>query len=107
MFVGSKVHVMMQTLEVGDRPCLPHGLSVMNTYTKMTTESKQVAVIVKNLTTALITITKGVKITQVVAVNAIPQVGAVLGMLEKLDEMQGVQRAKCQLNREGKYSSSS
>ena len=47
----------------------------------------------KNLTTAPITITKGVKITQVMAVNVIPQVGVVPGMLEKLDEMQGVQQS--------------
>ena len=88
MFLGSNVHVMMQTLEEGDGPCLPHGLDIMNTYTKMITGSKQVAVIVKNLTAALITIAK------VVAVNAIPQVGAVPGMLEKLNEMQGVRRVK-------------
>ena len=85
---------MMQILEEKDGPCLPHDLSIMSTYTKMIMWSKGVAVIVKNLTTALITITKGVKITQVVAANAIPQVGIVPGMLEKLDEMQGVQRVK-------------
>ena len=36
-----------QTLEVGDGPCLPHSFSVMNTYTKMATRSKRVAVVVK------------------------------------------------------------
>ena len=51
-------------------------------------------VIVKNLTTALITIAKGVKITQVIAVNAISQVRVAPGTLEKLDEMQGIQRTK-------------
>ena len=56
--------VMAQTLE-GCVPCLPHDLSIMNTYTKMTTGSKWVVVIVKYLTAALITIAKGVKITQV------------------------------------------
>ena len=63
MFLGSNMHVMMQTSEEGDRPCLPRGLSVMNAYTQMTTGSKGVVVIVKNLTTDWITITKGVKIT--------------------------------------------
>ena len=62
MFLGSNMHVMMQTLEDGDGPCLPHGLSIMNTYTEMTTGSKQVVVMVKNLTAAPVTITKGVKI---------------------------------------------
>ena len=60
----------------------------------MATGSKQVAVMLKNLTATLITITKGVKITQVIAANAIPQVGVTSGMLEKLDKMQGIQRVK-------------
>ena len=47
-----------------------------------------------NLTATLITITKGVKIAQVIPVNAIQQVGVSPGMLEKLDKMQGIQRAK-------------
>ena len=40
MFLGSSMHVMMQTLEEEDGSCLPHGMSVMNTYTEMTTRSK-------------------------------------------------------------------
>ena len=63
----------------------------MNAYTKVTTGSRQVAVIVKNLTVILITITKGVKVTHVVAVNAVLQVEVMPGTLEKLDEMQGIQ----------------
>ena len=94
MFLGSSMHIMTQTLERGDRHCLPHGLSILNTYTTMTTGSKQVAVIVKNLPTAPITINKGVNITWVMTVNAIPQVRVVPGILEKLDKIKGVQRAK-------------
>ena len=47
---------------------------------------------VKNLTVALITIAKGIKVAQVVAVNVEPQVEFALGTLEKLDEMQGIQQ---------------
>ena len=94
MFLGSNLPVMMQTLEEGNGSHLPHGLSVINTYTEVSMGSKRVEVMVKNLTTALITILKGVKIVQVAAVNAIPKLGVAPGMLEKLDEMQGIQRAK-------------
>ena len=87
------MHVMMQTLTDGDGPHLPYGLSIMNTYTKMT-PGKWVVVMVKNLTTAQFTITRRVKITWVVAVNAIPQVEASPGMLDKLDKMQGIQMSK-------------
>ena len=59
---------MTQTLKGGDGPHLPHGLSVMNTYTEVTTGSRHVAVIVKNLMAVLITITKGIIVAQVVAV---------------------------------------
>ena len=62
-------------------PILPHGLSVTNTYTEMTTGSKWVAVVVKNLTATLITITKGVKVTQVVATNVVSQVEVVSGTI--------------------------
>ena len=51
MCLGNKMHIMMQTMKGGDGCCLPHGLSVLNTCTKVTTGSKQVAVVVKNLTT--------------------------------------------------------
>ena len=94
MFLGSNMHVMMQTLEEGDGPCLPHSLSIMNTYPGMTTGSKLGAVMVRNLTAAPVTIARGVKITWVVAANAIHLVGISPGMLEKLDKMQGIQRSK-------------
>ena len=48
--------------EGGDGPNLPHGLSIMNIYTKVTPGSKQVAVIVKNLMAILITIAKSMKV---------------------------------------------
>ena len=47
---------------------------------------------VKNQIAAPMTIAKGIKITLVVAMSAVPQVEVVPGTLEKLDEMQGIQR---------------
>ena len=93
-FLGSKMHMMMQTLEGDDGPCLSYGLSVMNTYMEMTTGSKWVAVVVKNLTATPISIAKGVNITQVEATNVVPQVNVLPGTLEKLDEIQGIQQTR-------------
>ena len=59
----------------GDGPCSPHGFSDMNTYT-------------------VITIAKGIKVTQVIAMNVVPKVEVVLGTLEKLDEIQGIQQPR-------------
>ena len=57
MLLGHNMHVMMQNLKEGDRLCLPYSLSIINTYTKVTTRNKWVAVIVKNLMVIPITIT--------------------------------------------------
>ena len=42
----------------------------------------------------MITITKGVKVIQVVAANAVPPVEVAPGTLEKLDEIQGIQQTR-------------
>ena len=49
---------------------------------------------VKNLTATPITITKVIKVTQVVVVNVVPQVEVALGTLEKLYEIQGIQQTR-------------
>ena len=56
------MYIMTQAPEEGKELCLPHGLCMANTYTKMTTGSKHVTVVINNQTAALITISKGVKI---------------------------------------------
>ena len=93
ILLGKNMHVMKQTLKGDDGPCLPHSLSVMNTYTKMTT-GKEVAVMVKNLIAAPITIIKGIKVAQVVAANMVPQEEDVPETFKKLDEMQGIQQTR-------------
>ena len=67
------MHVMTQSLKGGEGSHLPYGLSVVNTHTEVISRSKWVAVVVKNLTSILITITKGIKVTQVEAANVVPQ----------------------------------
>ena len=44
----------------------------------------------KKLVAIPITITKGVKVNQIVAANAVPQVEVVPRTLEELDELQGI-----------------
>ena len=39
---------MTQAPEKGEEPCLPHGLSMLNTYTEKTTGSKHVTIVIKN-----------------------------------------------------------
>ena len=81
---------MTQAPEECEESCLPHGLCIANTYTEMTTGSKCVTVVIKNQTVVQITISKGIKITQVVAANRVPPVEVMPRTLEKLDKMQGI-----------------
>ena len=90
---------MTQILKGGDGSHLPHGLSVVNMYTKVISRSKKVAVVVKNLMATLLTIAKGIKVTQVIAVNTVPQVEMAPRILKKLDKVQGIQQTKMSVER--------
>ena len=94
VLLSNNMYVMTQAPEKGEEPCLTHGLSMVNTYTVMTTGSMCVAVVIKNQTTALIIIGKGIKVAWAVAVKRVPPVEGKPGTLEKLDEMQGIQQTK-------------
>ena len=63
MLLVNNMHVMTRFLKGGDGSHLPHNLSVVNTYTEVTSGSKGVPVVVKNLMAILLTITKCIKIT--------------------------------------------
>ena len=99
MLQGNSMYMMTQALEKGEEPCLPHGLCMANTYTTMTTGNKHVAIVIKNQMAVLITIGKGIKIAWVVAVNRVPPVEVMPGMLEKLDVIQGIQWTQMTIER--------
>ena len=86
--------VMTQSLKGGDGPHLLHGLSVVNMYTKVISEGKQVAGVVRSMMTTPVTIAKGTKVTHVVTVNVVPPAEVTPSTLEKLDEIQGIQQTK-------------
>ena len=99
MLLGNNMHVMIQSLKGGDGSYLPHSLSVVNMYTKVISGNKQVGVVVKNLMAILITIAKGIKVAQVVAVNVVPPVEMAPITLEGLNEVQGIQLTKMLVER--------
>ena len=87
------MHLMTQAPGKGEDPSLSQGLSIVNTYTMMHTGSRQVSVVIRNPTPAPIGIRKGIKVTQVVAVNRVPPVEVTPRTLERLDEVQGIPSA--------------
>ena len=94
LLLANNMHVMTQSLKGGDGPNLPHGLSVVNTYTEIISGIKRVAVVVKNLMATLITNTKGIKGTQVVAANVVPPLKGTPNTLKRLDKIYGIQQTK-------------
>ena len=86
LLLGNNLHVMTQSLRGGEALHLPHGLSIVNMYNEVNSGSKQ-AVVVRNLMATSITITKGVKVAQVVAVNVLPPEKVGPKTLEKFDEI--------------------
>ena len=90
VLLGNNMYIMMQAPEKGEEPCLMHGLSMVDTYTEITTGSRHVAVVIKNQTAVLIIISKGIMVAWVVAVNRVPHVEVRPGTLKKLDEMHGI-----------------
>ena len=94
VLLGNNMYVMTQAPEKGKEPCLPHGLSMANTFTEIITGSRHVAVVIKNQTAVPIIISKGIKVTWVVPAQSLPPVEVMPGTLEKLDKMQGIQWTK-------------
>ena len=86
------MHVMTQTLRGGDGPHLPHGLSVVNSYTS--DYRVQMSCSSGEEPNGLITIAKGIKVTQVVAANVVPPVRLTRRTLERLDKIQGSQHTR-------------
>ena len=95
----NNMNVMTQFLKGDDGHHLPHGLSVVNTYTKVISGRNQVVVVVKNLMAIMITIVKGVKVAQAVATTAVPPVEMSPITLEELNEMQGIQQTEMSVER--------
>ena len=89
VLLGNNMYIITHAPEKGEEPYLPHGLNVANTYTKMATGSRCVAIVIKNQTAVPITISKGIKVAWVVDANRIPPGEVMLGTLEKLDKNAG------------------
>ena len=94
VLLGNNMYVMTQAPEKGKEPCLPHGLSMANTYIEMATGSRCIAIVIKNQTAAPVIINMGVKVTWVEAANGVPLIDIMPGTLEKIDKMHGIQWTK-------------
>ena len=107
LLLGNNMHVMTHSLKGDEGFHLPHGLSVVGTYTEVISGSKQVMVVMKNLTAVPITISKSIKATQVVAVSVVPPVKQPLTLLRNWMRYRVSSRIGWWLDRGRNFSSSS
>ena len=91
-FTGARLNVMTQALHADEGP-LPQGLTIQNAYTEMCNGSQNVAIMVRNSTAYPQTL-KMISVVRVVAANLVPEPQMWPGMVEALDEAQGIQMQK-------------
>ena len=88
MMMGYKLHVMTQATYPEDRANLLNGVYVVKTYTELHDGSRNVSVVLCNLTGKPVHLPAGRAVARVMAANAIPNVTASPEFLKKLDEME-------------------
>ena len=89
VLLGNNMYIMTQAPEKGKKPCLPHGLSVANTYIEMTTGSRCGAIVNKEPNSCTNYYWQGCQGHQVVAANRVPHEEVIPGMLEKVGQNGG------------------
>ena len=92
-FNGARLNVMTQAL-CAEEGSLPQGLTIQNAYTEMCNGSKSVTVVVRNGMAYPQTLKKKIPVARVVAANCMPEVQMWPGMMDTLDEVQGIQAPK-------------
>ena len=88
MMMGYKLHVMTQANYPEDQANLPNGVYVVKTYTELHDGSRNVLVVLRNLTGKPVHLPAGRPVARVVAANAIPDATPSPEFLKKLDEME-------------------
>ena len=92
-FTGVRLNVMTHALCADEGP-LPQGLTIQNTYTEMCNGSKNVAIVVRNSMVYPQTLKKKIPMARLVAANWVPELWVWPGMIDALDEAQGIQTQK-------------
>ena len=88
MMMGYKLHVMTQATYLEDRANLLNGVYVVKTYTELHDGSRNVSVVLHNLTGKLVHLAAWRLVVRVVATNTIPDAAPSPEFLRKLDELE-------------------
>ena len=93
MMMVYKLHVMTQATYPEDRANLPNGVYVVKTYTELRDGSRNVSVVLRNLTGKLVDLAARRPVARVVAANAILDVAPSPEFLKKLDELEPIRKS--------------
>ena len=90
---GARLNVMTHALHAKEGS-LFHGFMIQNTYTEINNGSKNVTTVVRNSLAYPQTLKKKIPVARVVAANWVPELQVWPGMIDTLDEAQGIQTQK-------------
>ena len=83
---GYKLHVMMHAPYPEDKSSLPNGVYVLKTYTELKDGSRNVSVVLRNLTSKTIHLATGRCVTRIAAANEVPEAVPSLELAKELEE---------------------
>ena len=86
MMMGNRLNVMMQAPYLEDKADLPNGLYVMRTYMELKDGSRNVSLVLQNLTARPIHLARGWLIGPVAATNAFQEAQCLPELLKQLDD---------------------
>ena len=85
MMMDHRLNIMTQAPYPDDMAALPNGIYITRAYTDMKPGSRQVSVIIRNMTSRPIHLPQGKNVTHVVASNAVPDAEPSPDLLKKLE----------------------
>ena len=91
---GYKLHIMTHAPYPEDKSSLPNGIYILKTYTELKDGSRNVSVVLRNLTSRKIHLNPGRCVARIAAANEVPEAVPSLELAKELAEAQGKEAPK-------------
>ena len=91
---GYKLHIMTHAPYPEDKSSLPNGVYVLKTYTELKDGSRNVSMVLRNLTSKTIHLTPGRCVAQIAMANEVPEAMPSPELAKELAETQGKEAPK-------------
>ena len=91
---GYKLHVMTHALYLEDKSSLPNGVYIFKTYTELKDESRNVSMVLRNLTSKTIHLAPSRCVARIAAANEVPKAVPSLELAKELAETQAKEAPK-------------